>query len=123
VPNVGDGSPVLRRGPLVVRTSKRKKIRFPAWISYGGDPTPIPCMLWDVSEGGARITAAHSNLLPDTFTLALSQNGKTHHLCRVVWRKMPHIGIQFVESSEAAVAPRAPADSGRSGFGVAVPES
>jgi hypothetical protein len=107
----------LRNGPLVVRTSKRKKIRFPAWISYGGDPTPIPCMLWDVSAGGARITAAHSNLLPDTFTLALSQNGKTH-LCHVVWRKKPHVGIQFVEPFEAAVAlhaNRPPAESSRSG--------
>jgi hypothetical protein len=104
----------LRHGPLVARTSKRKKLRYPAWISYGGDPTPIPCMLWDVSDGGARITAAHSNILPDTFTLALSQNGKTH-LCRVVWRKKPHVGIQFIEPFEAAVALRGPpADSERS---------
>jgi hypothetical protein len=41
----------------------------------------------------------------------------------VVWRRKPHIGIKFVEPSEARVLPRAlPADSNRSGYGRVAPE-
>jgi hypothetical protein len=109
----------VRHHPLDFRNSERKKARFAGRISYGASPTPIPCVLWDVSEGGARITAAHSNLLPDIFTLALNQNGAAPRLCRVVWRKKPHMGIKFIEPSEARAVTRPPlADSNRSGYGL-----
>jgi PilZ domain-containing protein len=114
----------LRSRPLDFRNFDRKKTRVPAWISYGASPTPIPCVLWDVSEGGARITAAHSNILPDMFELILTGNGNARRYCQVVWRRKPHIGIRFIEPSEARVAPRAlPADSNRSGYGRVAPES
>jgi hypothetical protein len=87
----------LRKQSLAVRRHQRKKTRLPAWISYGGSPTPIPCVLWDLSDGGARITAAHSNMLPDTFVLILNRATKAHRFCNVVWRRQPHIGIKFVD--------------------------
>lgn len=109
---------------LDVRNFDRKRTRVPAWISYGASPTPIPCMLWDVSEGGARITAAHSNILPDTFELILSRDGNARRYCQVVWRRKPHIGIKFIAPSEARVVPRAlPADTNRSGYGLVAPKS
>ncbi|HEY2134696.1 MAG TPA: PilZ domain-containing protein [Xanthobacteraceae bacterium] len=112
----------MRGRPVDFRNSERRKTRFPASISYGASPTPIPCVLWDVSEGGARITAAHSNILPDTFTLILNQTGKTH-FCRVVWRRTPHIGIEFIEATEVVVAPRVqPVDPNHSGYGILAPK-
>jgi hypothetical protein len=109
----------LRRHPLDVRHHGRKKTRVPAWISYGGSTTPIPCVLWDVSEGGARITAAHSNMLPDAFVLIMNRASDAHRFCQVVWRRKPHLGIKFIDPSEARGVPRPQlADPNRSGYGI-----
>jgi PilZ domain-containing protein len=74
-------------------------------------------MMWDLSDQGARLTAAHSGTLPDLFTLILSRDGKSRRLCRVAWRKKPHLGVRFVPQSEAArlshlLAERQPPTSG-----------
>jgi hypothetical protein len=112
----------LRRHPLDVRHHDRKKTRVPAWISYGESMTPIPCVLWDVSDGGARITAAHSNILPDAFVLILNRATNAHRFCQVVWRRQPHLGIKFVDPAEARVVPRPRlADPNRSGYGILAP--
>ena len=109
----------MRSHPLDFRSFDRKRTRVPAWISYGASPTPIPCVLWDVSDGGARITAAHSNILPDMFELILTRNGTARRYCQVVWRRKPHIGIKFIEPSEARGMPFGlPAGSNRSGYGI-----
>ncbi len=87
------------------RNFARRTSRIAAWISYGSNPTPIPCVLWDLSEGGARLTAAHVNILPDRFTLILDKKDAAHRLCRVVWRRRQHLGVQFVDPGlEARVA-------------------
>ena len=113
----------MRRHPLDVRHHERKKTRVPAWISYGASPTPIPCVLWDVSAGGARITAAHSNILPDTFVLILNRATNAHRFCQVVWRRPPHIGIKFIDPAEARVVQRGRlADPNRSGYGIMTPQ-
>ncbi len=86
--------PELRRTP-------REKRRHAAWITYGTNPTRIPCVVWDLSNKGARLTAAHSSILPEVLTLILSTEGKVQYHCRVVWKKKPHFGVKFV-SAEAA---------------------
>jgi hypothetical protein len=112
----------LRGHPLDVRHHDRKKSRVPAWISCGEGATPIPCVLWDVSDGGARITAAHSNILPDAFVLILNRATHAHRFCQVVWRRQPHLGIKFVDPTEARGVPRARlADPNRSGYGILAP--
>jgi hypothetical protein len=89
--------------PRSTRYSSRRQTRSPAWISYGLSSTLIPCVLWNVSEGGARLTAAHSNILPDRFVLILNKSDQTHRLCRVVWRRQQHLGVQFVEPQGSEV--------------------
>ena len=88
------------RPRLDTRTTERKTMRRPAWIAFGASTTPVNCMVWDLSEGGARLTAAHSNVLPDIFVLFLTRDGKSPRYCRVKWRKKPYLGVQFVEASE-----------------------
>lgn len=75
-------------------------MRRPAWIAFGGSSTPVSCVVWDLSEGGARLTAAHSNLLPDIFVLFLTKDGKSPRYCRAKWRKKPHLGVEFIQPSE-----------------------
>ena len=82
------------------RSSERKTMRRPAWIAFGNSPTPVSCVVWDLSEGGARLTAAHSGVLPDIFVMFLTRDGKSSRYCRVKWRKKPYLGIQFIQPSE-----------------------
>ncbi len=79
-----------------LRKAPRKPTRHAGWINFGDSPTPIACVLWDVSEHGARIAVAHARLLPDRFTLDLSRDGQDRRFCRVVWRQPPQVGVQFV---------------------------
>jgi hypothetical protein len=76
-----------------LRRTQRKPKRQAAWISYGGTRTPIPCVI--------RLASARLNILPGLFTLNLTRVGKSSRLCRVVWRKKPHMGVRFVEPSSS----------------------
>jgi hypothetical protein len=84
--------------PLELRTAPRRRLRHAAWISFGQSPKLIPCVLWDVSDRGARIAAAHSKILPDRFVLNLTSDGKDQRLCRIIWRRPPQVGVQFIRA-------------------------
>ena len=92
--------------PRGFRIAARRQMRSAAWISYGSNPTPIPCVLWNVSEGGAHLTAAHSNIVPDRFVLILNKDDPSRRDCRVVWRKRQHMGVEFIDPNEARMATR-----------------
>ena len=47
-----------------------------------GGTAKISCVLWDISEGGARIAAAHGDALPSVFGLFLTKDGKSRRFCR-----------------------------------------
>jgi hypothetical protein len=93
---------------LAGRWDKRRKKRQPkhqaAWISRGAQTPPIPCVLCDISREGARLAPARFNALPDVFTLILSKDGSARRLCRIVWRKKLHIGVQFIQPAESVSA-------------------
>ena len=96
----------MLRSRLDSRNSERKPMRRPAWIGFGASPTPVACVIWDQSDDGARLTAAHSGVLPDIFVLFLSRDGKSYRYCRVRWRKKPYLGVQFIPASEGRVLGR-----------------
>lgn len=99
-------------GPARERRKRRRlRTRQAASITTGDDAKPIACVLWDHSEKGARIAAAHANKLPDVFTLTCG-NGSAPRLCRVRWRRGSLLGVRFVEPDEDADRPdAAPAPS------------
>jgi len=73
--------------------------RRAAVIKWSDNPKTIRCVLWDQSESGARIAAPYANKLPAVFTLI---NGNdTSRVCRIVWRKGPLVGVQFVKATES----------------------
>jgi hypothetical protein len=84
-----------------LRRTQRKPKRQAAWIRHGANDTLIPCVIWDLSDEGARLASARLNILPDLFTLLLTKDGKSCRLCRVAWRKKPHLGVRFVDPAEA----------------------
>src|SRR5436305_7077076 len=85
-----------------LRKAQRKAKRQAAWISCGDAPALIPCVIWDLTEEGARLASARLNMLPELFTLNFTKDGKSSRFCRVVWRKKPHVGVQFIDPAQAA---------------------
>jgi len=79
------------------RRAKRTRRRNAAWIGLGNGGTRIPCVLWDISDTGARLAAPRTNVLPATFHLLLSKEGHLQRKCRVVWRNDRQVGVRFIE--------------------------
>lgn len=91
-------------GLFSFRTEKRKSHRHgvihTAWVRIANDPLPTVCVLWDVSEGGARLSVANPAALPERLTITLKREDTIGTLCRVVWRDREHIGVQFVTGAD-----------------------
>jgi len=89
------------------RKAKRTPRRQAAWIVLEGG-AQVACVLWDISDAGARIAAARAAALPDVFGLFLSKDGKSRRFCRVAWRRGGQLGVQFVDEAVANIdlAPR-----------------
>ena len=87
------------RGRIEQRRHARHKVVATAWLRLKDDTIPFVCVLWDVSEGGARLTVASKDTIPDEFTLTLARDAPSGTSCRVVWRLREQIGIQFVDNA------------------------
>jgi hypothetical protein len=85
------------------RKTKRTHRRQAAWVVLDGGGNRFPCVVWDISEGGARIAAARANTLPDVFGLFLTKDGKSRCFCRVAWRRGGQLGVQFVDELVANI--------------------
>lgn len=81
------------------RRVKRRPRRNAAWIGFAGVGTHIPCVLWDISDHGARVAAPRTSVLPSSFKLLLTKDGSSQRLCRVVWRDHKQLGVEFIQGS------------------------
>ena len=87
------------------RRRRRVRTRRAAWINVDDSVKPLRCVLWDVSEDGARLAPAQAGKLPDVFTLILDKT--TAHRCRVRWRKGAQVGVRFLRGGVDDNAPAA----------------
>jgi hypothetical protein len=74
-------------------------MRRAAAVIFGAHEPSAHCVIWDMSDGGARLTVARPiATLPHTFTLALAatRNGSIKRKCEVVWTDARYIGVKFV---------------------------
>ena len=76
-----------RRHTTRLRTIKGAAITF-GTIS-------LDCVIRNMSEGGAALEVGSPVGVPDEFTLSFKQNG-IRRPCRVAWRSVDRIGVQFV---------------------------
>jgi len=84
-----------------VREENRKAVRRPVSqpvLMVGGDGTVIgPCIMVDVSAGGARLKLAAEIALPSKFILRLSKyDGSMQRHCAVAWRSETFAGVRFL---------------------------
>ena len=68
------------------RRSARKTVAQTAWVHHGGDVPPLVCVLWDISDTGARLVIPAPEALPDEFHLLTSRDERPGRRCRMVWR-------------------------------------
>jgi hypothetical protein len=54
------------------------------------------CTIVNLSEGGARLTFADAEAVPDQFTLRFLIRDNVRFPCKVVWRGEDEIGIEFL---------------------------
>jgi PilZ domain len=72
-------------------------MRRSAQVIFAGVQTPIGCVIWDISDGGARLTIASPLAsLPHTFTLSLFKDASLQRKCEVVWTDARFVGVKFV---------------------------
>lgn len=88
------------RSHAELRKKPRRQFHYDARIQIDGSRSLVRCAVVDISEGGARLSLEADEVLPETFTLLLTRNGRTSRPCRTVWRDGPFLGVEFLQSSE-----------------------
>lgn len=95
---------------LVVKREHRKQRRQPmrraAAVVLQAAGNPVSCVIWDMSDGGARLAIAHPiTKLPRTFSLLLMKDASVRRNCEVVWTDRRFVGVKFVSDWTMPCAP------------------
>jgi hypothetical protein len=85
--------------PMIPRTEQRQSERNSANTAAvirleNGDRT-IPCLVSNLSEGGAKLVVGEPEQLPSEFILFLRPNSPVGRRCKVIWRIGDKIGVRF----------------------------
>jgi hypothetical protein len=79
------------------RKHKRRPMRRAAVVVLQAARTPVGCVIWDMSDDGARLAIAHPIAeLPRTFGLLLTKDASVRRNCEVVWTDGRFVGVKFV---------------------------
>jgi PilZ domain len=78
------------------RMTLRRPTRRAATVTFAAEKPPVACVIWDISDGGARLAVAHPlATLPHHFTLNLSKDESVRRYCEVVWTDTRFVGVKF----------------------------
>ena len=78
------------------RKSLRRFTRRAATLTFGDQRPSVDCVIWDISEGGARLAVALPLAnLPHHFTLNLFRDENVQRNCEVVWMDKRYVGVKF----------------------------
>ncbi len=78
------------------RMELRRRVARTATIADQAALTPVPCVILDVSNSGARLDVPATATVPQRFKLMIDSDG-SERICDVVWRRENAIGIRFVD--------------------------
>ncbi len=80
------------------RKGARGFTRRAATVSVGAGKQLVTCVIWDISEGGARLAIALPSAdLPNHFILVLRKDRSVQRNCEVVWIDKRFVGVKFTE--------------------------
>jgi hypothetical protein len=78
----------------------RRPPRRVARLSFGKEGPYLSCLVWDISEIGARLGVERSVAdLPHHFTLSLFKDCRVQRNCEVVWSDQRSIAVRFTEQA------------------------
>ncbi len=98
--------------PADRRQFGRRQTSLHAWISVPGRPR-LPCIVKDISIGGALLQFERPSWLPFTFQLTIESTRFTT-MCEVRHQATTTTGVRFMASVSASDADRLGASSNRS---------
>jgi hypothetical protein len=85
-----------------VRRDRRRNFRvgwnLPATIYDADRHLERPCIMNDLSNGGANLTGVRASTIPDEFRLRTPLGDR--RACRVVWRTENALGVRFTDRGE-----------------------
>jgi hypothetical protein len=71
-------------------------MRRTAEVIFAADTPPVRCVIWNMSDGGARLAIEHPiTQLPRTFTLVLLKSASVTRNCEVLWIDSRYVGVKF----------------------------
>lgn len=74
-------------------------MRRAATVALSAASSPVRCVIWDISDGGARLAIACPTAeLPRSFALLLTKDASIRRNCEVVWTDSRFVGVKFVRS-------------------------
>lgn len=79
--------------PMERRLSPRRIANIEAKIVFDAGRSVRPCIVRDLSEGGAKLEVATVAGIPPTFDLILP--GRPPQPCRVAWRALKEMGVSY----------------------------
>lgn len=86
------------------RRQTRRPIHRHAVVVGEAARTSVRCIVWDMSDGGARLALAHSSAeIPRTFSLLLTKDARVRRNCEVVWTDAHFVGVKFVSDLCATI--------------------
>lgn len=78
-----------------LRLSPRRNTMIEALLVFNGGRSYEPCIIRNLSEGGAKLELYKAvSTIPNSFDLVVP--GHRTQPCRVAWRALREIGIQFI---------------------------
>ena len=80
---------------LEQRASPRRNVMIEAVIVFDGGRTKMHAIIRNLSDGGAKLEVEKVVGVPNTFDLFAP--GMRPHSCRVAWRALRELGVQFLD--------------------------
>jgi hypothetical protein len=79
------------------RLQPRRNTMILATITFDNGRTRLDCVIRNLSEGGAKLELATVRGIPQTFDLVVPGHHVQH--CRVAWRALKEMGVQFMPAA------------------------
>lgn len=76
------------------RGGSRQKTILSGLVLFPGEETGRTVTISNRSENGAKLRFGDVGLIPGNFTL-IDRKAGLAHACHVIWRRMPHVGVEY----------------------------
>ena len=91
---IDDRRSIIRAEPPERRDEGRQRTVLSGVVLFPGEETGRTVTIVNRSTHGAKLKFGDVGLMPQSFTL-IDQKAGLAHACRVVWKSMPLMGVQF----------------------------